>query len=234
MNLLLPERWSARGRAHGERPSTSTKRAFRTRAVLTALVCAAALWVARYPILHFIGRALVHSDVMTPADIIVIGVATDGAGVLEAADLVHDGVAGRVAIFEDPPDPVDREFLRRGLPYEDEAARSIRQLASLGVTGVERIPRTVDGTEAEGQRLPEWSASRRFRVVVVVTTADHSRRLTRVLRRAMAGLNTRVIVRAARYSTFREADWWQTREGTRIGIIESQKLLLDVLRHPFS
>jgi hypothetical protein len=209
-------------------------RAFRRRAAVMALVCAATLWIARYPILHFIGRSLVHSDAMTPADIIVVGVATDGAGVLEAADLVHNGVADRVAIFEDPPDEVDREFLRRGLPYEDEAARSIRQLASLGVMKVERIPRTVDGTEAEGQRLPEWSATRHFRVVVVVTTADHSRRLTRVLRRAMRGLNTRVVVRAARYSTFREADWWQTREGTRIAIIEFEKLVLDVLRHPFS
>jgi hypothetical protein len=102
------------------------------------------------------------------------------------------------------------------------------------VTQVERIPRTVDGTEAEAQRLPAWSATRHFLVVVVGTTADHSRRLTRVLRRAMEGRNTRVVVRAARYSTFREADWWQTREGTRIAIIESEKLLLDVLRHPLS
>jgi hypothetical protein len=52
--------------------------------------------------------------------------------VLEAADLVHSGIATRVAVFSDPPDAVDREFIRRGAPYEDVGARSLRQLRSLG------------------------------------------------------------------------------------------------------
>jgi hypothetical protein len=83
------------------------------------------------------------------ADVIVIAVDADGAGVLEAADLVHSGIATRVAVFADPPDPIDREFIRRGIPYKDAAARSARQLQLLGVTAIEQIPR-VSGTEAEG------------------------------------------------------------------------------------
>jgi hypothetical protein len=184
------------------------------------------------PILRAAGGALVAQDALEPADIIVVAADTGPAGVLEAADLVHSGVAPRVAVFTDPPDPVDREFLRRGIPYEDAAARSIRQLRALGVHSIELIPRAVAGSEDEGLVLPEWCRQNRFRLVVVVSTSDHSRRLRRVLRRSMAGQATRVAVRPTRYSKFDPERWWETRDGIRTQVIETQKLLLDVARHP--
>jgi hypothetical protein len=194
-----------------------------------------ALPAVRRPLLLAAGRALVADDALAPADVIVVSSGADGAGVLEAADLVQAGVARRVAVFADPPDPVvDREFLRRGVPYEDAAARSTRPLRALGVENVERIPRAVAGSDDEGRVLPEWCAQQGLRSVVLVTTADHSRRLRRVLRRNMNGSPTRVQVRAARHSPFDAARWWETRQGTRIQVIELQKLLWDVVRHPFS
>jgi hypothetical protein len=166
------------------------------------------------------------------ADIIVVAAEADSAGVLEAADLVHSGVAARVAVFADPPDAIDREFIRRGIAYEDRAARSERQLKSLGVMSIEQIPRVVAGTEAEGQVLPAWCDKNKFHSIIVVSTPDHSRRLHRVLRRSMQGHQTRVMVRPTRYSGFDPDQWWATREGIRTAIIELQKLLLDVIRHP--
>jgi hypothetical protein len=50
----------------------------------------------------------------------------------------------------------------------------------------------------------------------------------------MKGHQAVVTVRGARYSTFDPSLWWQTRAGVRTGIVELQKLLLDVVRHPFS
>jgi hypothetical protein len=204
--------------------------------VITVLaVASVAVPVLRTPILRAAGGALVVDDALGSADIIVVATGADGAGVLEAADLVHSGVAPRVAVFADPPDPVvDREFLRRGVPYEDEAARSVRQLRALGVQAIEQIPRAVAGTEDEGRTLPEWCDQHRFRAVVVVTTSDHSRRLRRLLRRSMKGHQTAVTVRRARYSQFDPDRWWGTREGMRTGLVELQKLLLDVARHPIS
>lgn len=187
------------------------------------------------PLLKAAGGALVFHEALAPADVVVVSTGADGAGVLEAADLVHGGVASRVAVFADPPDPVvDREFLRRGVPYEDAAARSIRQLHALGVDRVEQIPRAVAGSEDEGSVLPEWCRREGLRAVIVVTTADHSRRVRRVLRRSMEGQPTRVIVRPARYSQFDPDAWWDTRGGLRTGIVEIQKLLFDVARHPMS
>jgi hypothetical protein len=204
--------------------------------VITILaVGCVAVPAVRTPILRAAGGALVVDDALGPADIIVVASAAAGAGVLEAADLVHGGVAPRVAVFEDPPDSVvDREFLRRGVSYEDQAARSVRQLKGLGVQTIEEIPRAVTGTEDEGRVLPGWCDEHRFRSVVVVTTSDHSRRLRRLLGRSMKGHQTTVTVRRSRYSQFDPDLWWNTREGIRTEIVELQKLLFDVARHPIS
>lgn len=188
----------------------------------------------REGILRAAGWALVVDERVVPTDIVVVTTDSDGAGVLEAADLVHSGIAPRVAVFADPPDAVDQEFRRRGVPYEDRAAVSTRQLTALGVTAIEQIPRAVTGTEDEGRVLPDWCEQRQFRSIIVVSMADHSRRLRRVLHRAMRDHPTNVIIRVARYSEFNPDHWWETRGGIRTAIVELQKLLFDVIRHPFS
>lgn len=188
----------------------------------------------RYFLLRTLGHALVHSDPLGPADVVVISTDSDGAGVLEAADLVHQGVAPRVALFADPPDAIDREFVRRGVPYFNAARVELQQLKSLGITDAEIIPRRVAGTEDEGKILPDWCTEQRLQRIVFVATKDHSRRTRRVLDRAMRGRQTTVMIRPARFSDFDPDAWWKTRGGIRTEIQELEKLLLDILRHPFS
>jgi hypothetical protein len=204
---------------------------------LAALVLAAFATVAirpvREPVLRGLGWALVASDPVAPADAIVLTIDSGGAGALEAADLVHDGVSKRVAVFEDPPSGEDFEFIRRGLPYDNASARQIRELGELGLTYVERIAK-IDGTESEGRVLPQWADAQGLRSIVVVAARDHSRRVRRVLGRAMKGHPARVAVKAARYSNFDPNRWWETRGGVRTEIVELEKLLLDYLMHPLS
>ena len=187
----------------------------------------------REPVLRAAGWALVVNEPVVPADIIVLSVDSGPAGALEAADLVQSGISKRVAVFTDPPSEEDQEFIRRGLPYEDEGARQIRRLRLLGVTDVVQISR-VDGTEGEGQVLPSWCDEHQLRSIVLVATKDHSRRLRRVLDRVMKGHPTSVTVHSARYSSFDPDRWWESRLGVRTEIIELQKLLLDVVLHPIS
>src|SRR4029077_11961914 len=125
---------------------------------------------------------VVRSEPVASADIIVLAVDSDGAGALEAADLVQSGVSKRVAVFDDPPSVVGAEFLRRGLPFEDAGARQLRQLKTLGVTDLVHISE-VNGTGDEGRALPRWSDEQHLRSMVVVAAKDHSRRLQRVLDR---------------------------------------------------
>jgi uncharacterized SAM-binding protein YcdF (DUF218 family) len=187
----------------------------------------------REPVLRAAGWALVVKDEpVAPADVIVVSIDSDGAGALEAADLVHSGVSKRVAVFQDPPSGEDFEFIRRGLPYEDAGARQIRQLKMLGVTDVTQIAK-IDGTESEGRMLAQWADQQRLGSMVVVSNKDHSRRMRRVLDRDMKGHPTQATVRAARYSSFDPDRWWESRNGVRTAIFELQKLFLDFVRHPF-
>jgi len=213
-------------------------RRLRWGAMLIVVALAAAVLLAApslgEPVLRAAGRVLVVNEAVTPADIIVLAPDSGGAGALQAADLVHGGIATRVAVFTDPPSGEDLEFIRRGLPYEDLAARQIRQLGWLGVTDVVKIPRSEAGSEGEGEVLAPWCDQQQLRSVVFVASRDHSRRIRRVLNRDMKGHAVRVTVQAERYSNFDPDRWWETRTGIRTEIIELEKLVLDVVLHPFS
>jgi hypothetical protein len=199
-----------------------------------AAVTITAVPSVREPVLRAAGWALVVNESVAPADMIIVSPDSGGAGALEAADLVQRGIATRVAVFADPPSGEDHEFIRRGLPYEDAAARQSRQLKWLGVTDVVQIPRTDVGTEGVGEVLPPWCDQHHFRSIVLVASRDHSRRLRRVLNRVMKGHPTRVMVQSARYSSFEPDRWWKTRGGVRTELVEVQKLMLDAVLHPLS
>jgi uncharacterized SAM-binding protein YcdF (DUF218 family) len=204
-------------------------------AVLLLIVFSLCVPVSRSYILRSAGQLLVvQNPSIKSADVIVLGIDSDGAGTLAAADLVRSGVSNRVAVFHDPPTSVDQEFLRRGLPYEDRAAVSTRQLELLGIQSVEQISRSTSGSEQEGVILPDWCEKRGYHSVVLVTSKDHSKRLTRILRRSLKNSQTRITVFASPYSEFDAETWWSNREGVRTEIVELEKLTLDFVRHPFS
>jgi hypothetical protein len=204
-------------------------------AALVVSALAVCVPASRTYILRSAGHLLVADEPpVKSADIIVVAIDAGGAGALEAADLVHRGVSKRVAVFADPPSFADREFLRRGVPYEDRGAISTGQLRSLGIQNIERIPRSTSGSEQEGEILPGWCEKHDYHSVVLVTSSDHSRRLSRILRRALRNHQIRATVQSSSYSEFNPDKWWKTRGGVRTEIEESEKLLLDLVRHPFS
>jgi uncharacterized SAM-binding protein YcdF (DUF218 family) len=209
------------------------------RVVLASIVLGCIVIVVVSPIrmgvLRAAGRALVVNDPVEPADAIVVMVDAGGAGVLEAADLVHSGVATRVAVFGELPDiAVESEFTRRGVAYENAAARSVRHLHALGVDTVDLISTYVAGSEEEAPVLANWCDQHGFHSIVVVSSSDHSRRIRRMLHRSMKGHFTRVTARSARYSFFDPDRWWQSRRGSRTEVVELEKLLFDIARHPIS
>ena len=213
---------------------TGTRR--RTVSLLFAAFIVVGVGAAHEPLLGGIGGLLVtgetSADLPGKVDVIVIALDAGAAGILEAADLVSAGVSSRVAVFNEPLNAAEQELVRRGLPSDDSGTRASRQLRALGVLNVEMISRVVDGSHQAARDLPSWLSEHAYRSAVVITSADHSRRLGRMFRRSMQGQNATVSVRAARYSSFNPAKWWLTREGLRRGIVELQKLLLDVVQHP--
>jgi hypothetical protein len=89
-----------------------------------------------------------------------------------------------------------------------------------------------NGTGDEGQMLPQWADEQRLRSIVGVATKDHSRRLWRVLDRAMKGHPMHFTVQAARYSSFDPDRWWETRKGVRTEIAESPETLARLCAAP--
>src|SRR3954470_7615538 len=89
------------------KPTMSYRRPKWASIVAVVVTLAAAVLVAvppiRQSVLRAAGWALVSNEPVAPADIIVLSLASGGAGALEAADLVKDGIATRVAVFTDPP-----------------------------------------------------------------------------------------------------------------------------------
>jgi hypothetical protein len=204
-----------------------------TRLLLAALLVVTVVVVmARRPILRSAGWALVAEDAVETGDVIVVPEWATDPGALEAADLVHAGIADRVAVLLVSPGPAARELARRGISPSGEAPRIVRLLTALGLEQVEQIPAFADGTETEGQVLLRWLEQRRFRSAIVVSLPDHSRRLRRVLRRSMKGGTAKVVVSSTRFSAFDPDHWWESRGGTRTEIEEMEKLLLDLVRHP--
>lgn len=200
---------------------------------LVALAVTFAVQPLREPVLRAVGAALVAEDEPVVADVIVVSLHSDAAGVLEAADLVAAGYARRVAVFDVPPAPDDLELARRGLGGEDLTSRQVRLLGVLGVSDVAKVPLAEAGTRGEAAALAPWLSERRYRTALIVTTTDHSRRTRRTLARAARGQEARMLVRAARHSEFDPQRWWHTRNGIRLAVIELQKLALDVVAHPF-
>lgn len=210
------------------------RRAYWLAAFLIVVLLAAAIAPIRDALLRAAGNVLVREDLPIHADVIVISVDSGGAGVLEASDLMRQRLAPSVAIFADPPVAVDREFLRRGLRYHDAAAQEMQELRELGVTSVVHIPRGVQGTHDEMAALRDWCQSHAIHSLMFVSTKDHTRRTRRMLHRAMDNRSIRFAVIGSKYSDFNPDRWWSSRGGLRIEIVESQKLLLDVLLHPLS
>jgi hypothetical protein len=201
---------------------------------MLAVALVIAIPPTRTACLKAIGHALVLDRPIGAADVIVLSIDAGPSGVLEAVDLIGQGVSGAVAVFAEPPTRAEVELLKRGVPYQDSAAQSLRHLASLGVANITRIPTPVTGTGAEADVLPAWLTQHGYRSAIVITTSDHSRRAQRLLDRATEDRDIRVSVRPSRYSNFDPDSWWKDRRGTRTALIELQKLLLDILSHPLS
>src|SRR4249919_273731 len=91
--------------------------------IVLGLAAVVALTPLRVVPLRWTGHALVSDDPLVRADIAIVPEWTGAAGALEVADLMHSGMVDRVGVLSTPMTPEAREFQRRGVPFEDEAAK---------------------------------------------------------------------------------------------------------------
>ena len=95
--------------------AVADRRLRRLSAVSLSAIVVLPLLVFRVQLLQIAGWTLVADDPIGSADVIVVPQWAGDAGALEAADLIHQGVAPRVAVLASPRGPATKELVRRGL-----------------------------------------------------------------------------------------------------------------------
>ena len=201
-------------------------------AVAVVLVALLAPFVPalRHGTLRAMGRVLIVSDPVGPADVGVV-TETGEAGELEVSDLYHDHVFPRVIVLVPAPTAPDRELLRRGVQREDITVTTLRQLGvPPGV--ITTIEAGEGGTTDSTQALADWVRNHPARILVVVSPT-HARRYRRTLLRVWPANVPPPRVTFPRAHSFHAQDWWVARRTRRDGIFELEKLLWDYVRHPW-
>ena len=218
------------GAGENQKPRPGRRRLVRLLLVAALVIGAGAALTP--PLVRGLGSVLIATDALEAADVIVVPGWTHESGALEAADLYQRGIAPRVAVLPPQPEASRRELIRRGVVVMGDTW-VVSLIRRLGVKNVELIPGYSTGTDADGQLIAGWLEQNHLGSAVVVGTSEHTRRLRRIMHRALEDKPVSVLVVSARYSTYEPDRWWTTRGGVRTTVTELQKLLLDVVTHPF-
>lgn len=202
--------------------------------VVASIVLAAALVIALAgsAVLNGLGRFLVTADPIHPAELAVITPETGGAGELEAVDLFRSNVVTQVGVLLPQPTLVEREFERRGVRLHHE---DMERLVQSGVprSSILTISAGEGGTTDSSEALSTWGRSHPGTSVIVIVSPTHARRFRRALRRAWNSSAPLPTICITRFDAFRPDDWWRERTTLREGIVELEKLALDLIWHPF-
>lgn len=202
--------------------------------VVAALLLAGVLPGSRNAALEATGHWLVHEDqIDAPAYLAVMS----GGGLetlLEIADRAAQTPAAPIVLFRSrETSDIAPEFARRGAKMPSEVTFNGGVLADLGVNPdrfvVIEIP--VGGTNMEIETLAARGDLGAPGAVFVGW--HHSARVQRIIRRSFKDPARRPAVLVSKYSRSWERGWWTRRGSLRIGLVELQKLALDVAAHPF-
>lgn len=215
-----------------QKPTSNLGGRRRLRLLLVAVVVIGTSGALTPSIVRSVGGVLVATDVVDVVDVIVVPGWTHESGALEAADLYKRGIATRVAVLGPAPEPSRQELIRRGVVAMGDPW-VVSLMRRLGVQTIEVIPGYSTGTDADGKLIASWLEQNHVRSAVVVATSEHSRRLRRIMHRALEDDAASVLVVSARFSTYEPDRWWKTRAGVRTTLVELQKLLVDFVTHPF-
>lgn len=174
------------------------------------------LWLARWPLLTRAGALLIAEDPLTPAQVMVVSLASPAADALEAARLYRDGISPVILVPTWVQEPIQDEVRRLGIPILTPTALVTAVLERSGVPAgaIEVLPDPVNGTETEVEVVGAYAQTHRPQSLLVVTARSHSARVRWFLRRALPA-GTRLSVRSPRNDEFVPGAWWRSREASR-------------------
>jgi uncharacterized SAM-binding protein YcdF (DUF218 family) len=175
--------------------------------LLFVVVLCAVLYLARGPILRFVGESWIVEDSLDRADAIIVlsddNFYADRA--THAADLYRHGMA-----------PIVIASGRRLRPYAGIAELMEHDLIERGVPKdrIVRIAHNAGNTREEAQVLAQQALERKWRSVIVVTSNYHTRRARYIFRHVFPS-QTMVRVSGAHDGDFDPENWWRARKSVK-------------------
>jgi uncharacterized SAM-binding protein YcdF (DUF218 family) len=154
------------------------------------------------------GRWLVREDPLVAADAIVVLSGSMPQRAEGAADLYRAGYAPEVWVT--PPDSPEAELSEMGIRFvgEEEYSRQVLIHQGVPASAIRILPDAVINTEEEIEEIArEMQASHKSHVIIV-TSAQHTRRV-RTLWSRLAASNQIATVEAAAEDPFDRDHWWR-------------------------
>jgi uncharacterized SAM-binding protein YcdF (DUF218 family) len=171
-----------------------------------ALLCIG-IYLARHPLLRFVGDELVVEDTLEKSDAIII---------LSDDNFYADRATRAAELFRQNLAPVVVASGIRLRPYAGISELMTHDLVERGVPR-ERIlpfPQDADNTREEAHLLKPFVVQKGWKSVIIVTSNYHTRRARYIVRAAFPD-DVRVEMAAARDADYDPANWYEHRKAVK-------------------
>ncbi|HEY1422036.1 MAG TPA: YdcF family protein [Candidatus Acidoferrum sp.] len=176
-------------------------------ALLFLLLLLGGLYLARHPLLRFIGESLIVEDPLEKSDAIIIlsddNFYADRA--TRAAELFRQGLAPMVVAsgirlrpYAGIAELMTHDLIERGVPKQD----------------VVTFPQDADNTREEAELLEKLVQSKNWKSVIVVTSNYHTRRARYIFRKVFADTFT-IRIASARDGDYDPDHWYEHRKSIK-------------------
>ncbi|HET7463944.1 MAG TPA: ElyC/SanA/YdcF family protein [Longimicrobium sp.] len=181
-------------------------------AFATLVLACALAWLLRAPILTAAARYLSVHDPLQKSDAIFVFGGDPDIRPYAAAALYHRGLAPRVLV----PGMETGRLAADGLvPTQTQIFLGVLKKQGVPDSAVQvlNIPGGTTSTTDDARVLRDWILRTHARRVIAVTTTYHTRRCRLALRRALKGVDVRVMMYGAPTRGYTERDWWRSEPG---------------------
>jgi uncharacterized SAM-binding protein YcdF (DUF218 family) len=164
------------------------------------------------PLLRSMGRWLIVSEPLAPADAIVVVAGGTPGREREAAELFKRGLAPRVIVSRPSMTGGHVALMRFGIrahTFQEEARLALEKFG-VPSEAIVSLTELVPITEAEMRVVHQTAAAAGYRRVILVTSPDHTRRVRMIWTRLPSN-GVHAAVHASTRSGFSADDWWRRR-----------------------
>ncbi len=179
------------------------------------------------PILVEMGKFLVVKDQVERSELLVCLMGQPVERGLEAADLYHLGLTGKVFFAREAlPDGFDA-LRERGVDYPETYELLHELLLALGVPAkaIMLSEGLVDSTMDEALVVRSLAKRSGIKSIIVVTSPTHTRRALMAFRKALKGMEIKISIVPSSYSGFDPMNWWKEEKYVQEVLMEYLKLM---------